>query len=94
MARQCELIIGYLLPRRCEEKAAAACTKCGREVCKRHTRVGDSGLLCRDCYEERRPRDPKELEPLPEPVERRIYRREGFRSYDDEDFLLFEADHH
>jgi hypothetical protein len=94
MAKQCDLVIGYLLPRRCEAKATAECTKCGRNVCKLHARMGDTGLLCRDCFEERQPRSLEDLEPLPEPVERRIYRREGFGSSfaDDTDYGLFETE--
>ena len=59
MAKQCELIIGYLLPRRCEEKAITTCSKCGRAVCDLHARMGDEGILCRDCllYTSPSPRD-------------------------------------
>ena len=94
MAKQCDLVIGYLLPRRCEAKAVASCTKCGRSACERHTQMGDTGLLCRDCFEERQPRSLADIEPLAEPVERRIYRREGFGSAfaDDTDYGFFEAE--
>jgi hypothetical protein len=84
MAKQCELIIGYLLPRRCEEKVTATCLKCGRGTCELHTRIGDTGLLCRDCYEEHQPLAAEEFTPLPAPVQRSIYRRG--------DFLLFEGE--
>jgi recombinational DNA repair protein (RecF pathway) len=94
MAKQCALIIGYLLPRRCEEKATDQCVQCGRDVCQHHTRIGDAGLLCRDCYEEGQPRLASEdLKPLPEPVGRTIYRRDDFDSYDtEEDYALFEPE--
>jgi hypothetical protein len=93
MAKQCALIIGYLLPRRCEEKASDICVQCGREVCQHHTRIGDMGLLCRDCYEEVQPRAAEQVPPLLEPVRQTIYRRDDFGSYDaGEDYLLFETE--
>jgi hypothetical protein len=94
MAKQCELIIGYLLPRRCEEKGVTTCQKCRRTVCELHTRMADQGLLCRDCHEEGKPRAAAPVAPLPEPVHDVIYRRGDFsslRSVDD-DFDLFDAD--
>ena len=84
MAKQCELIIGYLLPRRCEEKAITTCSKCGRAVCDLHARMGDEGILCRDCYEHVPPRSLKDKPRLPESVRKVIYRRE--------DFDVFEAE--
>jgi hypothetical protein len=94
MAKQCELIIGYLLPRRCEEKGVTTCSQCQRTVCELHTRIGDQGLLCRDCHEEGKPRLSAELPPLPEPVSQAIYHREGFagREVDDDDFAFFDSD--
>jgi len=75
MANQCELFIGYLLPRRCEERAAQVCTRCGRGVCELHTRTGDQGLLCRDCFEQGRPLAPQEASALAVPVQQVIYHR-------------------
>ena len=94
MAKQCELIIGYLLPRRCEEKSIAACHKCKRMVCEPHTRMGDQGLLCRDCHEEGHPRSSEEVPSLPEPVHAVVYRRGDFssRDIDDDDFGSFDSD--
>jgi hypothetical protein len=94
MAKQCELIIGYLLPRRCEEKGVAACQKCERTVCELHTRMADQGLLCRDCHEEGQPREAGAVPLLPEPVHDVIYRRGDFSSLgtDDDDFALFDGD--
>ncbi len=83
MAKQCELIIGYLLPRQCEEKAINLCTNCGRGMCELHTSMGDHGLLCRDCFEEGKPRDAGEPEPLAEPVQEIIYSR-GYQHFDDD----------
>lgn len=84
MPKQCEMIIGYLLPRRCEEKAVVKCSKCGRMVCDLHTRIGDEGVLCRDCFEHIPPRTLKDKPELPEAVRRVIYTRE--------DFGVFEAE--
>lgn len=94
MAKQCELIIGYLLPRRCEEKGITVCQMCKRTVCEMHTRVADDGLLCRDCYEEGQPRTIEAPEPLPSPVQETIYRRPDFGTFDtdEDDFDLFEGD--
>ena len=84
MAKQCELFIGYLLPRRCEEKGVEVCTKCGRGVCELHTRMGDHGLLCRDCYEHGQPLSLDEASALPGPVQQTIYRRDDFSAFDAE----------
>jgi hypothetical protein len=94
MAKQCEMIIGYLLPRRCEEKAITVCQKCKRRVCELHTRVADDGLLCRDCHEEGQPRTAEAVAPLPEAVEQTIYHRGGSSALDttDDDFALFDQD--
>jgi hypothetical protein len=83
MARQCDLIVGYLLPRQCEERAANSCGNCGRAACELHTRMGDQGLLCRDCYEEGKPRAAGAPEPLAEPVQQIIYQRD-FDYFDDD----------
>ena len=94
MAKQCELIIGFLLPRRCEEKGVVACGKCKRTVCELHARMGDHGLLCRDCREEGRPRAVGAVPPaLPEPVRQVVYRRGDFASHmGDDDFDFFDTD--
>jgi len=85
MAKQCELIIGYLLPRRCEENVMATCVKCGRGTCELHTRIGDQGLLCRDCHEEHEPRTLEDVTPLPVPVGQTIYRTEDYSPFDTEE---------
>jgi hypothetical protein len=94
MAKQCELIIGYLLPRRCEEKGITTCQKCKRTVCELHTRLGDDSLLCRDCFEEGQPRTVEEPAPLPLPVQQTVYRSPEFASDEttDADFAPFDAE--
>ena len=76
MAKQCELVIGYLLPRQCEEKGDNNCTRCGRLVCDLHTRMADAGLLCRDCFENVPARTVGEVVPLAPVVHQHIYTRD------------------
>lgn len=73
MATQCELVIGYLLPRQCEEKSQNTCTRCKRQVCDLHTRMSDSGLLCRDCAENIPARTLEQVIPLAPVVHQHIY---------------------
>ena len=82
MAKQCDLVVGYLLPRRCEEKAVKQCQNCNRGVCELHTRIGDQGFLCRDCYEEGAPRAVEDVQPLAAPVQNTIYSRDDFGYFD------------
>ena len=76
MAKQCDLVIGYLLPRQCEEKADNTCRRCGRMVCDLHTRMGDEGLLCRDCFENAPARTLVDVIPLAPVVYQHIYTRD------------------
>ena len=50
MAKRCEMVIGYLLPRKCGAKARSVCIKCGRAMCDEHTVITDAGLVCEACY--------------------------------------------
>ncbi|MBN2549802.1 MAG: hypothetical protein JXB15_11625 [Anaerolineales bacterium] len=49
MADSCEMIIGYLVPHRCENPALGRCTKCGRGYCEEHIQVTPQGLVCLAC---------------------------------------------
>lgn len=49
MAEQCEMIIGYLVPHRCEHPALGKCTQCGRGYCEEHVQVTPNGLVCLAC---------------------------------------------
>lgn len=51
MARQCELVVGFLVPHRCTGKARSVCTKCGKAICDEHATVSDSGIVCVACQE-------------------------------------------
>jgi hypothetical protein len=46
MAEQCEMIIGYLVPHRCENPALGKCSKCGRGFCEEHLVDSPSGKIC------------------------------------------------
>ena len=49
MAEQCEMIIGYLVPHRCENPSLGKCVKCGRGFCDEHTNATREGRLCLAC---------------------------------------------
>jgi len=49
MADQCEMIIGYLVPHRCENPSLGACVKCGRGFCDEHTHQAQGGRMCLAC---------------------------------------------
>ena len=49
MAEKCEMVIGYLVPHRCENPALGACSKCGRGFCDEHTNATREGRVCLAC---------------------------------------------
>lgn len=51
MAEQCAMIIGYLVPHRCDHVALGACGRCGRHYCDDHLAVTAEGLLCAACQQ-------------------------------------------
>ncbi len=51
MAQQCAMIIGFLVPHRCPNKALATCIKCGRQFCDEHVSIVQQGLLCLACQQ-------------------------------------------
>ncbi len=48
---QCSMVVGYLVPHRCPNKALAVCIKCGRTFCDEHVSIQQSGLLCLACQQ-------------------------------------------
>jgi recombinational DNA repair protein (RecF pathway) len=48
---QCSMVVGYLVPHRCPNKALATCVKCGRGFCDEHVSIQQSGLLCLACQQ-------------------------------------------
>lgn len=51
MADQCEMIIGYLVPHRCEHNALGRCIQCGRSYCDEHLSVTAEGMKCLACQQ-------------------------------------------
>ena len=51
MAEKCEMIIGYLVPHRCENPALGKCIKCGRGFCDEHTNATKEGRVCLACQQ-------------------------------------------
>jgi len=43
------MIIGYLVPHRCENPALGTCIKCGRGYCDEHTNQTRDGRMCLAC---------------------------------------------
>jgi len=51
MADQCEMIIGYLVPHRCDHPALGKCFKCGRGFCEEHMHPTKDGSMCLACQQ-------------------------------------------
>ncbi len=51
MAEKCEMIIGYLVPHRCENPSLGTCVKCGRGFCDEHTNQTKEGRICLACQQ-------------------------------------------
>ncbi|MCK6582038.1 MAG: hypothetical protein L6Q49_02950 [Anaerolineales bacterium] len=51
MANQCEMVIGYLVPHRCENPALGSCVRCGRGYCDEHTSATKEGRVCLACQQ-------------------------------------------
>ncbi len=51
MAEQCAMIVGYLVPHRCPNRALATCIQCGRKFCDEHVSIVQSGLICLACQQ-------------------------------------------
>ena len=51
MAEKCEMIIGYLVPHRCENPALGTCAKCGKGFCDEHTNATREGRVCLACQQ-------------------------------------------
>jgi hypothetical protein len=53
MVARCSMLVGYLVPHRCEGRAMAACIKCARSYCDEHLSLTQAGLLCKACEQGR-----------------------------------------
>lgn len=51
MVDQCEMVVGFLVPHRCENPALGKCGKCGRVYCEEHVTVTPKGMLCVACQQ-------------------------------------------
>ncbi len=49
MAKQCEMMIGFLVPRRCDQRARSTCIRCGKRIYDEHAVVSPEGILCEAC---------------------------------------------
>jgi len=49
MAEQCEMIVGFLVPHRCDHPALAHCVTCGRGFCDEHVNLTPQGMVCLAC---------------------------------------------
>ena len=51
-AVQCEMVIGYLVPHRCDNPSLGKCIKCGRGFCDEHTNNTREGRVwCLACQQ-------------------------------------------
>jgi len=50
-AGQCEMVIGFLVPHRCDNPALGTCVKCGRGYCDEHTNQTREGRVCLACLQ-------------------------------------------
>jgi recombinational DNA repair protein (RecF pathway) len=51
MAEKCEMILGYLVPHRCENPSLGRCVKCGRGFCDEHINMTREGRVCLACQQ-------------------------------------------
>ncbi|MBI5880354.1 MAG: hypothetical protein HZB53_22105 [Chloroflexi bacterium] len=51
MPDQCEMIVGFLVPHRCDNAALGKCGQCGRTYCDEHISVTAQGLRCLACQQ-------------------------------------------
>jgi hypothetical protein len=45
------MVIGFLVPHRCENPALGTCIKCGRGFCDEHTNQTKDGRMCLACLQ-------------------------------------------
>jgi len=73
-ATQCEMVIGFLIPRRCENVALGRCVQCGRSFCDEHLSLTEQGMICVACEQG---------------LDRPVAMAETDSTYDTSDMLLF-----
>jgi recombinational DNA repair protein (RecF pathway) len=45
------MIVGYLVPHKCPNRAVSQCKKCGRQFCDEHLSIEQGGLMCTACQQ-------------------------------------------
>lgn len=76
MAAQCEMIVGFLVPHRCANRAVTTCAQCNRQFCEEHVTIMPGGLICTACQQG---------------LEQPVAVSQTARSFDEADLLLFAA---
>ena len=51
LSKQCEMIVGFLVPHRCVNMAMTTCARCGRQFCEEHVSLTSGGLVCLACQQ-------------------------------------------
>ena len=76
MAAQCEMVVGFLVPHRCANKAVTTCIKCGRRFCDEHVSIVQDGLVCTACQQG---------------LEQPVSVAQTARTFDEDDILVFSS---
>lgn len=74
--KRCEMIIGFLIPRRCENPALGVCPMCQRSFCDEHLEITEHGMICVACKQG---------------LDRPVALSETASTYDDSDVVIFAA---
>ena len=45
------MIVGYLIPHKCPNRAVSKCQKCGLQFCDEHLSIEQGGLICTACQQ-------------------------------------------
>jgi hypothetical protein len=45
------MIVGYLVPHKCPNRAVSQCKKCDRQFCDEHLSIEQCGLMCTACQQ-------------------------------------------
>ncbi len=73
---QCEMIVGFLIPHRCDNVALGRCKQCGRSFCDEHLDVTQQGMVCVACQQG---------------LDKPVAAADIATTYDDSDLILFAA---
>jgi hypothetical protein len=45
------MVVGFLVPHRCDKPALGKCLRCQRRFCEEHLTVQEAGLVCVACHQ-------------------------------------------